>query len=135
MFKKSTIISLCFFFILMFLTPIVKNNTRIIEKNIYKLNHEILVLEKQLTESKIDFIYLSSPERLRENLSKFSSSKIEDTSNISVNETLSRTIITSVTTLLALISIFVLGGAILRGFSLAMIIGNILIWKEPLLVR
>jgi len=69
-FKKSTIISLCFFFILMFLTPIVKNNTRIIEKNIYKLNHEILVLEKQLTESKIDFIYLSSPERLRENLSK-----------------------------------------------------------------
>ena len=55
----------------MFLTPIVKNNTRIIEKNIYKLNREILVLEKQLIEAKIDFIYLSSPERLRENLSKF----------------------------------------------------------------
>ena len=71
MFKKSTVICLCIFFILMFLTPIVKNNTRIIEKNIYKLNREISVLEKQLIEAKIDFIYLSSPERLRENLSKF----------------------------------------------------------------
>ena len=65
-------------------------------------------------------------DRVRENLSKFSSSKIEDTSNISVNETLSRTIITSVTTLLALVSIFVLGGEILKGFSFAMIIGVII---------
>tara|TARA_B100000131_G_scaffold133562_1_gene130194 strand:- start:75 stop:986 length:912 start_codon:yes stop_codon:yes gene_type:complete len=62
-------------------------------------------------------------DRIRENLSKFSSSNISDIANNSINETLSRTIITSVTTLLALISIFVLGGAILKGFSLAMIIG------------
>ncbi len=62
-------------------------------------------------------------DRIRENLSKFSSQKIGDISNTSINETLSRTLITSVTTLLALISIFVLGGEILRGFSLAMIIG------------
>ena len=62
-------------------------------------------------------------DRIRENLSKFSSLKISDIANTSINETLSRTIITSVTTLLALISIFVLGGAILKGFSLAMIIG------------
>ncbi len=65
-------------------------------------------------------------DRIRENLSKFSSIKIGEISNISINETLSRTIITSVTTLLALISIFVLGGEILRGFALAMIIGVII---------
>ena len=65
-------------------------------------------------------------DRIRENLSKFSSSKIEEITNTSINETLSRTIITSLTTLIALISIFVLGGEILRGFALAMIIGVII---------
>jgi len=65
-------------------------------------------------------------DRIRENLSKFSSLKIEEITNISINETLSRTIITSLTTLLALTSIFVLGGEILRGFALAMIIGVII---------
>ena len=65
-------------------------------------------------------------DRIRENLSKYSSSTIEDISNTSINETLSRTIITSVTTLLALGSIFVLGGEILKGFSLAMIVGVII---------
>tara|TARA_Y100000816_G_C25974331_1_gene508543 strand:- start:39 stop:935 length:897 start_codon:yes stop_codon:yes gene_type:complete len=65
-------------------------------------------------------------DRIRENLSKFSSHKIGEISNTSINETLSRTIITSATTLLALISIFVLGGEILRGFALAMIIGVII---------
>ena len=65
-------------------------------------------------------------DRIRENLSKFSSLKIGEISNISINETLSRTIITSVTTLLALVSIFILGGEILRGFALAMIIGVII---------
>ena len=64
--------------------------------------------------------------RIRENLSKFSKSKIEEISNTSINETLSRTIITSATTLLALISIFVLGGEILKGFSFAMIIGVVI---------
>ncbi|MBH90585.1 MAG: protein translocase subunit SecF [Candidatus Marinimicrobia bacterium] len=62
-------------------------------------------------------------DRIRENLRKLSSLKIGSISNISINETLSRTVITSVTTLLALFSIFVLGGEILRGFALAMIIG------------
>ena len=65
-------------------------------------------------------------DRIRENLSKFSKSKIEEIANTSINETLSRTIITSTTTLLALISIFVLGGEILKGFSFAMIIGVII---------
>ena len=62
-------------------------------------------------------------DRIRENLKKLSSLKIGDISNNSKNETLSRTIITSLTTLLALFSIFILGGEILRGFALAMIIG------------
>ena len=50
---------------------------------------------------------------------------INEIANLSINETLSRTLITSVTTLLALLSIFVLGGEILRGFSFAMILGVI----------
>ena len=64
-------------------------------------------------------------DRVRENLKKFSDIKIYDLTNISINETLSRTIITSVTTLLALVSIYVFGGEILKGFSLAMILGVI----------
>ena len=55
-------------------------------------------------------------DRIRENLSKYSSLRIGEISNRSINETLSRTIITSTTTFLALISIFILGGEILRGF-------------------
>ena len=62
-------------------------------------------------------------DRVRENLKKFSDIKIYDLTNISINETLSRTIITSITTLLALLSIFFFGGEILKGFSFAMILG------------
>ena len=62
-------------------------------------------------------------DRIRENLSKFNKLEINDISNLSINETLSRTLITSVTTLLALFSIFILGGEILKGFSFAMIVG------------
>ena len=64
-------------------------------------------------------------DRVRENLNKFSDIKIFELTNISINETLSRTIITSVTTLLALVSIYIFGGEILKGFSLAMILGVI----------
>jgi len=62
-------------------------------------------------------------DRIRENLGKYHRLNISDIANLSINETLARTIITSVTTLLALISIFILGGEILRGFSFAMILG------------
>ncbi len=65
-------------------------------------------------------------DRIRENLLKYTKISISDVSNLSINETLSRTIITSVTTLLALCSIFILGGEILRGFSFAMILGVII---------
>ena len=64
-------------------------------------------------------------DRIRENLKKYSKISISDISNSSTNETLSRTLITSVTTLLALFSIYIFGGAILKGFSFAMIIGVI----------
>ena len=62
-------------------------------------------------------------DRIRENLLKYTKISISDVSNLSINETLARTIITSVTTLLALVSIYILGGEILRGFSFAMILG------------
>ena len=64
-------------------------------------------------------------DRVRENLRKYSNIKIFELTNISINETLSRTLITSITTLLALLSIFFFGGEILKGFSLAMIFGVI----------
>jgi preprotein translocase subunit SecF len=65
-------------------------------------------------------------DRIRENLLKYSKIKTNEIADISVNETLSRTVITSLTTLLALFSIFILGGEILKGFSFAMILGVII---------
>ena len=65
-------------------------------------------------------------DRVRDNLRKYSDIEIFDLTNKSINETLSRTILTSATTLLALFSIFFLGGEILRGFSFAMILGVII---------
>ncbi len=64
-------------------------------------------------------------DRVRENLKKYSDIKIFELTNISINETLSRTLITSITTLLALFSIYLFGGEVLKGFSLAMIFGVI----------
>tara|TARA_B100000686_G_scaffold308340_1_gene349297 strand:- start:11 stop:925 length:915 start_codon:yes stop_codon:yes gene_type:complete len=64
-------------------------------------------------------------DRIRENLKKYSKISISEISDLSINQTLSRTLITSVTTLLALTSIYIFGGAILKGFSFAMIIGVI----------
>ena len=80
-------------------------------------------------------------DRIRENLGKFHKLDISDIANLSINETLARTIITSITTLLALFSIFILGGEILRGFSFAMILGVIIgtyssiYIANPILVR
>ena len=65
-------------------------------------------------------------DRVRENLKKYNDIKIFDLTNLSINETLSRTIITSLTTLLALFSIYIFGGEILKGFSFAMIMGVVL---------
>ena len=64
-------------------------------------------------------------DRIRENLRKYTKILISEISDISTNETLSRTLITSFTTLLALLSIYIFGGEILKGFSFAMIVGVI----------
>jgi preprotein translocase subunit SecF len=62
-------------------------------------------------------------DRVRENLRKYKTLSFFELLNNSVNETLSRTLMTSVTTLLALLSLYILGGEVIRGFSFAMIWG------------
>ena len=64
-------------------------------------------------------------DRVRENLRKYKKKDLKEVFNISINETLSRTVMTSVTTLLALVSLYVLGGDVIRGFVFAMIWGVI----------
>lgn len=65
-------------------------------------------------------------DRVRENLRKYKKRPLKEVLNISINETLSRTFMTSFTTLLALIALFVLGGDVIRGFVFAMIWGVII---------
>ena len=62
-------------------------------------------------------------DRVRENLRKYKKLELQQVLNLSINETLSRTVMTSVTTLIALISLFILGGDVIRGFVFAMIWG------------
>jgi len=64
-------------------------------------------------------------DRVRENLRKYKKKPLQEVLNLSINETLSRTVLTSVTTLLALIALFILGGDVIRGFVFAMIWGVI----------
>ncbi|WP_338548407.1 protein translocase subunit SecD [Roseovarius phycicola] len=64
-------------------------------------------------------------DRVRENLRKYKKKDLSEVLNISINETLSRTVMTSVTTLLALMALYVLGGDVIRGFVFAMIWGVI----------
>ncbi len=64
-------------------------------------------------------------DRVRENLRKYKKKSLAEVLNLSINETLSRTVMTSLTTLLALIALFVLGGDVIRGFVFAMIWGVI----------
>ena len=65
-------------------------------------------------------------DRVRENLRKYKKLELVDLFNLSVNNTLSRTIMTSLTTLLALVSLFIFGGEVIRPFALTMIIGVII---------
>ena len=62
-------------------------------------------------------------DRIRENLKKFRKKPLLELLNLSVNETLSRTVMTSVTTMIALLSLYILGGDVIRGFTFAMIWG------------
>ena len=62
-------------------------------------------------------------DRIRENLRKYKKQDLYDLINTSINQTLSRTVLTSFTTLLALFSLYFFGGQVIKGFTLAMIIG------------
>ena len=64
-------------------------------------------------------------DRVRENLRRYKQKDLKEVLSLSINETLSRTVMTSVTTLLALVSLYVLGGDVIRGFVFAMIWGVI----------
>lgn len=64
-------------------------------------------------------------DRIRENFHKLRKAEPVEVMNVSINETLSRTIITGLTTLLVLLALFFLGGEIIHAFSLALILGII----------
>ena len=70
MHKKLFFISLVFICCLLIFTSIIKNKTRSLEKDISKINNEIFILEKQIKEAKTDFVYLSSPEKLKSYINK-----------------------------------------------------------------
>ena len=65
-------------------------------------------------------------DRIRENLRKYKKLELQELFNVSINNTLSRTIMTSLTTLIALISLYVFGGEVIKPFAFAMIIGVII---------
>jgi preprotein translocase SecF subunit len=62
-------------------------------------------------------------DRIRENLRKYKRMELRDLLNLSINETLSRTILTGVTTIVVLIALFVFGGSVMRYFTFAMLLG------------
>ena len=62
-------------------------------------------------------------DRVRENLRKYKQMPLDELLNLAINETLSRTVMTSVTTFLALLALYILGGEVIRGFAFAMILG------------
>ena len=67
--SSKLIISIVVFSFLLFFTSIIKNKTRVIEKNITSYQKKISYLEKELYESQLDFYYLTSPKILQEKLS------------------------------------------------------------------
>ena len=72
MLKINLIISIFIFSILLGITSAIKNQTRIIEKNIYKIDRKIAVIEKDLHETELDYSYLSSPNNLSKKIKDLS---------------------------------------------------------------
>ena len=70
--KIKFIISICIFSILLGITSIIKTQTRIIEKNIHKIDGKIAFIEKDLHETQLDFFYLSSPNYLEKKIKQLS---------------------------------------------------------------
>lgn len=62
-------------------------------------------------------------DRIRENLRRFRRRPFEQTMNISINQTLSRTILTSSTTLVVVLALFILGGGVIHDFAFALLVG------------
>lgn len=69
------LISITIFLMMLFLTSIVKNKTRVIEKNIEQYNNKISKIERNLYESQLDFYYLTSPNLLKKKLEFLSDEK------------------------------------------------------------
>ena len=65
-------------------------------------------------------------DRVRENMRKYNKMEFADLFNLSINQTLSRTVMTSVTTLLALLALYFLGGEVIRNFAIALIWGVVI---------
>ena len=68
MFKINLIISIFIFSILLSITSAIKNQTRIIEKKLYKLKKKIALKEKDINESQLDFYFLTSPEKVEKKI-------------------------------------------------------------------
>jgi hypothetical protein len=68
MLKLRVIIPAIIFLILLFVTSIIKNQTRIIEKKLYKLNTKIILKEKDINESQLDFYFLTSPAEIEKKI-------------------------------------------------------------------
>ena len=80
--NTKLIISVSVFSLLLFCTSVIKNKTRIIEKNIESYEKQIFTLKKELFESQLDFNYLTSPKILQEKLSFLTSDSYQ---NISIS--------------------------------------------------
>ena len=68
MFKTKIIISITIFFTFLVVTSVIKNKTRIIEKNISSLNAKILIISKNINEAQLDFFYLTTPAEIEKKL-------------------------------------------------------------------
>ena len=70
--KFKLIISISIFSILLGVTSTIKNQTRIIEKDIYKIDRRLAFVEKDLNETELDYFYLSSPDYLTKKINNLS---------------------------------------------------------------
>ena len=70
--RVKLIISICIFSILLGVTSTIKNQTRIIEKDIYKIDRRLVFIEKDLNETELDYFYLSSPYYLTKKINNLS---------------------------------------------------------------
>jgi len=78
--NTKLITSVAVFSLLLFCTSVIKNKTRVIEKNIESYEKQIFTLKKELFESQLDFNYLTSPKMLQEKLSFLTNDQYQNTS-------------------------------------------------------